>query len=901
MVKPPLRSPRKRWERVVKFDVSDKAKNSLDVIYFGEFFVNLSCLVITLPLVFQAREQSKSTVYHQTDLTKEEEVIEIPAKEDGGMDLADKIIFQKPEERMAKRIRPLYIHAHLDGIPINRVLVDNGAAVNVLPTCILHKIGKSLGDLMETEVTISDFTGGVNRSRGILPVELTIGNRTLITKVMTTDDKSFVANTNAVEACYYDEDIGIIRFFGMDCYGRPSGITACTRSAMDRQTVKEINSMKKDRIKHQKKEAVEEIKRKLAAYLAEKRIYVDRSEVVYEGEEDDSKDQITLEELDLALAKLDDLKAEVQDPLEEVNLGTEADLKITFISDSLEPCLRDKIISILHEYKDCFAWDYSEMPSLDRNLVEHRLPIKEDFKPFKQLPRRMSPKVTLKVKEEIERLLKVGFIITSRYVEWLSNVVPMVKKNGKLRICIDFRNLNLTTPKDEYPIPIADLLVDGAACHRILSFMDGHSGYNQIFIAEKDIPKTAFHCPGAIGMHEWVVMPFGLKNACATYQRAMNAIFHDMIGRFMKIYIDDVVVKSNEVEEHLVHLKLAFERMRKHGLKMNPLKCAFGISTGNFLGYLVHERGLEVNQNKAKAVIEAQPPRRKTRVFSLLLKLKSEAYFKWERHHQTAFEEIKHYLSKPPVLVPPLRGKPLILYISAADESVDVIKYMLSRPLLRGRIGKWVLALSEFNLKYMPQKAVKGQALANFLADHPCLEVEEYEEKGIVIISPTGLKTQMSFQLDFNCTNNQAEYEALIIGLEVLVELKLLEEFDDVILRHVTRDLNTKANEMAQIASGLKIPKGVISKIIVVEKRILLSIHMRDYFTKWVEAKPMKKVDQTDIIKFLKEEIIYRFGLPETVTSDQGTVFIGAQVEMFAKEMGFRLLTLTPHYAQANG
>ncbi|GKV33403.1 hypothetical protein SLEP1_g41922 [Rubroshorea leprosula] len=792
-----------------KFDVSDKAKNSSGVICFGEFFVNLSCLVITLPLVFQAREQPESAVCHQTDLTEEEEVIEIPAKEEGGMDSADKIIFEKPEERMAKHIRPLYIQAHLDGMPINRVLVDSGAAVNVLPTCILHKIGKSLGDLMETEVTISDFTGGVNRSRGILRVELTVGNRTLMcaffvvdtiatynallgrdwihsswcvpstlhqklifwnggrTEVVTADDRPFVASTNAGEARYYDEDIGTICFFGMDRYGRPSGITACTRSAMDSQTVKDV---------------CYELFRPIA-------IVPFRSREEPEIEEEDLKDQITLEELDLALAKLDDLKAEVQDPL---------------------------LAFLLEIFWD--IWCMSEV--------------------------------------------------------W-----------------------------------------------------------------------------------KWI-------------------------------------------------------RTRQG----------------------------------------------KTRVFSPLLKLKSKVDFKWEKHHQTAFEEIKHYLSKPPILVPPLRGKPLILYISAADESIgcllaqenskkheqavyylsrslsqtevkyssveklclalffaaiklrhyllysevyviskiDVIKYMLSRPLLRGRIGKWVLALSEFNLKYMLEKAVKG--------------TDSMFGAGIIIISPAGLKTQMSFQLDFNCTNNQAEYEALIIGLEVLVELKLLEEFDDVILRHVTRDLNTEANEMAQIASGLKIPEGVMSRIVVVEKRILPSIHMRgmaisacsiditqtdwrypimeylknpnfkasrrtkmqalnyvllegvlyrrghdelllrclgpdeycqrvpaselhpivkpwpfrgwaidligkvyppstrghsfiivatDYFTKWVEAKPMKKVDQTDIIKFLKEEIIYRFGLPETVTSDQGTVFVGAQVEAFAKEMGFRLLTSTPHYAQA--
>ena len=103
----------------------------------------------------------------------------------------------------------------------------------------------------------------------------------------------------------------------------------------------------------------------------------------------------------------------------------------------------------------------------------------------------------------------------------------MMKKNGKLRICVDFRNLNNATPKDEYPMPMADLLIDGVAGYQILSMMDGHSGYNQIFIAEEDVHKTAFRCPSSIGTFEWIVMPFGLKNATTTYQRAMNLIFHE--------------------------------------------------------------------------------------------------------------------------------------------------------------------------------------------------------------------------------------------------------------------------------------------------------------------------------------------------------------------------------------
>ncbi|CAL8162369.1 unnamed protein product [Prunus armeniaca] len=222
------------------------------------------------------------------------------------------------------------------------------------------------------------------------------------------------------------------------------------------------------------------------------------------------------------------------------------------------------------------------MLGLPRRLVEHELKIREGFKPFQQPARRFSNEVQLKVKEEIERLLEAGFIRTARYVEWLA----------------DYRNINLATPKDEYPMPVSDLLVDGAAKHELLSFVDGHAGYNQIFIAEEDVHKTSFRCPGAIGTYEWVVMPFGLKNAGATYQRAMNLIFHDLIGRTVEVYIDDVVVKSPSKADH-VGLRQAFNRMRACGLKMNPKKCAFGVTIGNFLGFLVHQRGIEVDKNKA--------------------------------------------------------------------------------------------------------------------------------------------------------------------------------------------------------------------------------------------------------------------------------------------------------------
>ncbi|CAL2239431.1 unnamed protein product [Prunus armeniaca] len=495
------------------------------------------------------------------------------------------------------------------------------------------------------------------------------------------------------------------------------------------------------------------------------------AEFTHESTEGQEEEELQEEVLDFAPAALDDSLPEVEDPLQEINLGTREDPRPTFISALLKEPLKNELIALLQEFKDCFAWHYHEMPGLDRELVEHRLPIKEGYLPVKQARRRMSMDTELKVKEEIERLLK---------------------KNWGVRICVDYRNLNEASPKDEYPMPMADMLVDGAAHNQMLSFMDGNAGYNQIMMAEEDIHKTAFMCPGHIGAFEYTVMPFGLRNAGATYQRAMNSVFHDMIGHSLEVYIDDVVIKSPEEGNHMTNLRGAFLRMRQHKLKMNPKKCVFGVQAGNFLGFLVHQRGIEIDKNKAKSIIEALPPRNKKELqsllgkinflrrfisnyagkiqpFSSLLRLKQEQTFKWEEQHQQAFEEIKHYLSNPPVLSPPKRGRPLKLYISASEISIgsllvqdnkegkeqtvyylsrtlteverkysaierlclalyftavklrhymlpytiyiiaktDLIKYMLTRPMLRGRIGKWTLALTEFAFRYVPQKAVK--------------------------------------------------------------------------------------------------------------------------------------------------------------------------------------------------
>jgi hypothetical protein len=225
-------------------------------------------------------------------------------------------------------------------------------------------------------------------------------------------------------------------------------------------------------------------------------------------------------------------------------------------------------------------------------------------------------------------------------------------------------------------MPVADLLVDAAAGHKVISFMDGNTRYNPIFMALEDVSKTAFRCPGHIGLFELIVMTFGLKNAGATYQRDMNYIFHELIGKIMEIYIDDVMIKSLDHESHFADVRKTLECTRKHGLKMNPNKCAFGVSAGEFLGFLVHEGGIEVGKKSMKAIDEVVPPTnlkelqsfpgkiyfvrrfisnlpQKVLPFSPLLKIKKDQKFVWGDEQQKAFSEIKEYMKEPLVLVPP--------------------------------------------------------------------------------------------------------------------------------------------------------------------------------------------------------------------------------------------------------
>ena len=225
------------------------------------------------------------------------------------------------------------------------------------------------------------------------------------------------------------------------------------------------------------------------------------------------------------------------------------------------------------------------MLGISPRVIEHKLNVNPEKKPVQQKLRVFAPKRNQAIMNEINKLLSASFIREMYYPEWLANVDLVKKANGKWRMFVDFTDLNKACPKDSFPLPRINQLVDSIAGHKLLTFMDAFWGYNQIKMVEEDQEKTTFIT--SQGLYYYKVMSFGLKNARATYQRLVNKMFSKQIGRNMEVYVDDMLVKSTEELTHLDDLKETFVTLRQYQMKSNPSKCAFGVASWKFLGFMV--------------------------------------------------------------------------------------------------------------------------------------------------------------------------------------------------------------------------------------------------------------------------------------------------------------------------
>ncbi|XP_073138843.1 uncharacterized protein [Henckelia pumila] len=316
------------------------------------------------------------------------------------------------------------------------------------------------------------------------------------------------------------------------------------------------------------------------------------------------------------------------------------------LAADLSSSMRQSLIDCLKENKDVFAWSVSELTGVSADVMVHRFNI---FAGAKQ-------------------------------------------SSGKWRMCVDFWDLNKACPKDCYPLPRIDQLVDSTAGHQYLCFMDAYQGYHQIPLAEEDQDKVSFTT--SHGTFCYRVMHFALKNAGATYQRLVDRVFASQIGRNMEVYVDDILVKSQDDAGLMTDLRETFATLRSYGIKLNPEKCVFGVRGGKFLGYMVTERGIEANPKKVQAIRSMSHPRNLQEVqrlagriaalsrfisrsahrslpfFKVLRKAKK---FEWDAECGKAFEDLKNYLAELPVLAKAVPGEPLYIYLSALEGAVSSV------------------------------------------------------------------------------------------------------------------------------------------------------------------------------------------------------------------------------------
>jgi hypothetical protein len=378
---------------------------------------------------------------------------------------------------------------------------------------------------------------------------------------------------------------------------------------------------------------------------------------------------------------------ELVEGLEEFEIGDP--MKKIRISSQLPQLMKEDLVAFLRCNSDVFAWSHEDMPGIDPSVIVHKLNVDPNHRPVKQRRRTFAAERNQAVAEEVEKLLEARFIREVDYPEWLANVVLVKKSNSKRRMCVDFTDLNKACLKDSFSMPRIDLLVNSASGHELLSFMDTFSGYNQICMEEADQEKTAFITDR--GLYCYKMMPFGLKNVGATYQLLVNRMFRNQIGRNVEVYVDDMLVKSIRASEHIENLRESFRTLRKYKMKLNPMKCAFGVSSRKFLGFMVSQRGIEANPEKVRAILEMEAPRTTKQLQRLTRRIvavnhfisrstdKCLPFFKilrkaftWGEECEEAFEKLKEYLSNPPLLSRPTEGEILYLYLAVSPSAVSL-------------------------------------------------------------------------------------------------------------------------------------------------------------------------------------------------------------------------------------
>ena len=326
-------------------------------------------------------------------------------------------------------------------------------------------------------------------------------------------------------------------------------------------------------------------------------------------------------------------------------------------------------IPVVREFPDVFPDDIAGLPP--EREVEFTIDLISGTEPISIPPYRMAPVELRELKAQLEELLSKGFIRPS-ISPWGAPVLFVKKKDGSLRLCIDYRQQNRVTIRNQYPLPRIDELFDQLQGSRVYSKIDLRSGYHQLRVQESDVPKTAFRT--RYGHYKFLVMPFGLTNAPSAFMDLMNRVFQPYLDRFVIVFIDDILVYSSSSEEHSEHLRIVLQTLRERQLYAKLSKCQFWLDRVTFLGHVISVEGVSVDLQKIEAVVNWKSPKNVSEVRSFLglagyyrkfvegfskiaaplTKLtRKDVKYDWIDACQQSFEELKGRLTSSPVLALP--------------------------------------------------------------------------------------------------------------------------------------------------------------------------------------------------------------------------------------------------------
>ncbi|XP_074324061.1 uncharacterized protein LOC141660983 [Apium graveolens] len=395
----------------------------------------------------------------------------------------------------------------------------------------------------------------------------------------------------------------------------------------------------------------------------------------------------------------------------------------------------------------------SDMPEIDPNLITHKLNIDPTRKVMKQKKRTYAPNRLEAIKQEVEKLLEAGFIVEVQFFEWLATPVMVKKANGKWRMCIDFIDLNDACPKDCYPLPRIDTMIDATVGHEMLNFMNGFSSYNQIKMHRDDTLKISF------------------------------------ITNFdtMEVYVDDMLVKSLSKADHISHLGEAFEVLRHHKMMLNPIKCAFRAGSGKFLGHMVSKRGIEAKPDKIKAILDMEPTcsikdiqKLTGRIAARGSSKASGRLIKWEI--ELGEFDIKY---KPRTAIKAQALVDFVVECTINDQKIEGARDSLVLQSLNGFIIEYALKLDfpTTNNEVEYEALIGGLGLARAVRAKK-LKVCEYSR--LVVAQVNGVFEAKD--------DTMAKYLRIVKGI--------LTQFDEWLAKHIPREENTAADAISQFASS---------------------------------------------------------------------------------------------------